>query len=116
MVGTVVGVGMFLVLLVFATQVLFGLYLTSVVDAVAYDAAKTAAGADALSRGPSGRAAITDTARAQLGSAGLKATFSWREDGDVVELDVRVPGPGLLPTFLRRDVVRSVRVRAERAR
>jgi hypothetical protein len=116
MVSTVVGVGMFLVLLVFATQVLFGLYLTSVVGAVAYDAAKAAAGAEALAGGASARTAIADSARSHLGPAGARAVFAWRDDGDVVELDVRVPGPGLLPTFLRRDVVRAVRVRAERVR
>ncbi|MDQ3756428.1 MAG: hypothetical protein M3394_01070, partial [Actinomycetota bacterium] len=45
--GTVVGGLVFLSLLFFAVQVVLGLYATSVVTAVAYDAAKAVAGADA---------------------------------------------------------------------
>ena len=45
--STVAGVVVFLVFLLFAVQLLFGLYATSTVNAVANDAATRAAGADA---------------------------------------------------------------------
>ena len=115
-IGTVTGVGVFVVLLVFCAQVLFGLYATSVVGAVAYDAAKTAAGADALNDPGGHRGAITADARTRLGALGDAAVFSWHEDADVVQLTVRVPAPGVLPGFFRRDIVRTMRVRAERLR
>jgi len=59
----------FLLLLLFASQVLFDLYARSVVTAAAYDAARIVAGADA--DGGADRQAVTDaesTARAQLGA------------------------------------------------
>ncbi|HZQ28688.1 MAG TPA: hypothetical protein VFA94_13410 [Acidimicrobiales bacterium] len=116
MIGTAMGAGVFLVLLLFATQVLFGLYVTSVVGAVAYDAAKSAAGADAGVDAAGDTAALTQRARDRLGALGPAAAFSWRRDDDRVALTVRIPGPGVLPPFFRRDVVRTVRVRVERVR
>jgi hypothetical protein len=110
------GVGVFLVLLAFATQVLFGLYVTSVVGAVAYDAAKSAAGADAGAGGLDDAGVLTARARSHLGALGSAASFTWRRDDDRVELTVRLPGPGVLPAFFRRDIVRTARVRVERVR
>jgi hypothetical protein len=108
----------FLLLLLLATQVLFDLYATSTVTAVAYDAARVVAGADG------GAPAISDAeagARRQLGSYSDGATFSWLRDGDVVQLHVTVRNPSLLPSVFKRalniDVVdRTVRVRTERLR
>jgi len=113
-VSTFVGAVVFLVFLLFAAQLLLGLYLTSVVTAVAYDAAKTAAGA--ASPGPAG---VEAAARRQLGAFGDRARFDWAGDGDVVQLTVRVARPPVLPGLLPAaagDVVRTVRVRRERWR
>ena len=46
MVSALAGTTAFLVLLLFATQLLFNLYATSVVTAAAFDAARVVAGAD----------------------------------------------------------------------
>jgi hypothetical protein len=108
-------VAAFLVLLTLAAQVLLGLYTTSVVGTVAFDAAKTAAGADAL-QDPSAREQAAAQARARLGVLGRQASFRWAADADTVALTVRVPGPGVLPRFFTRDIVRTARVRAERVR
>jgi hypothetical protein len=114
----VAGVLVFLVLLLLATQVLFDLYATSTVTAVAYDAARVVAGADGGATAVSG--AETD-ARRQLGRYADGATFTWQRDGDVVQLRVSVRNPSLLPPAFKRalgvDVVdRTVRVRTERVR
>lgn len=109
-VSTFVGAAIFLVCLLFAAQVLLGLYLTSVVSAVASDAARTAAGASAPPVDE-----VAASARRQLGAAGSGATFSWTMDDDAVRLTVRVPRPGMLPV-LTSPIVRTVRVRVERWR
>lgn len=100
-VSTFMGAVVFLLFLMFAAQLLLGLYAESVVGAVAYDTAKTAAGAD-------GRVAAAEAAaRRQLGD---DAQFSWSVSDDAVRLTVRVPRWG------RGPIVRTVRVRAERVR
>ncbi len=119
-VGTVVGVLVFLVMVLFAAQVLLGLYTTSVVTAATYDAAKTVAGADA-STAVAARADAESNARSQLGSFGRDVTFSWGPGSETVRLTVRAPRPTVLPHALARgmglgDIVRTVHVRAERVR
>lgn len=109
-IGSVVGVFVFLALLLFAVQVLVGLYATTVVTAAAYDAAKAVAGSD--------RPSLTlaeDTARRHIGRLGDRTTFRWEVDDDVVALTVRAPRPTLLP-LVADDVVRTVRVRVESVR
>ena len=108
--GTVVGGLVFLTFLFFAVQVVLGLYATSVVTAVAYDAAKTVAGAAAGGTEEAQRAATT-AARRDLGRLGADAEFSWRREGDDVVLRVRAPRSSVLG-----DVVRTVRVRMESVR
>lgn len=124
-IGTVVGVFVFLALLLFAVQVLVGLHATTVVTAVAYDAAKTVAGADAASASGGGRGAAraraTADARRRLGRVGDDASFTWSATGDAVVLTVRAPRPRVLPAALvggvaPPDVVRTVRVRVEAIR
>lgn len=113
-IGTVVGVLIFLSLLLFAVQVLVGLYATTVVGAAAYDAAKTVAGADG---GVGSRAVAVDDARRRLGRVGERASFEWGESPEVVVLTVRAPRPQFLPGSLGLpDVVRTVRVRIEAVR
>lgn len=104
------GVTVFLTLLLFAVQVLVGLYATTVVTAAAYDAAKSVAGADRQATD-----VAVATARRRIGPLGDRAEFDWAIDDDVVALTVRAPRPTLLP-LVSPDVVRTVRVRVESVR
>ena len=117
--STILGAGVFLLLMLFAAQVLVGLYTTSVVGAATYDAAKTVAGSDG------GSAAMADAsanAQAQLGGYGRRVTFDWSgSTADVVRLQARAPRPSLLPAALAGpvglgDIVRTVMVRVEKVR
>ena len=117
-ISTVFGVTIFLVLLLFAVQVLVGLYATSVVTAATYDAAKVMAGADAGDSALA-RADAEAGARSQLGRYGSRAAFRWQNDAEVVRLHVQAPRPTLLPSTLVRgvgldDIERTVTVRVER--
>jgi hypothetical protein len=109
-VGTVVGGFVFLSFLFFAVQVVLGLYATSVVTAVAHDAAKTVAGADA-GAGAEAQRSATAAARRALGRLGDDVELTWSWEGDDVVLRVRAPRPSVLG-----DVVRTVRVRVEAVR
>src|SRR5687767_4705830 len=79
LIGTVVGVLVFLSFLIFATQLVLSLYATSVVTAVAYDAAKTVAGADAGASDDARREA-TVVARRALGRLGEQVELRWSTD------------------------------------
>jgi hypothetical protein len=123
LIGTLAGVTAFLVLLLFATQVLVNLYATTTVTAVAFDAARIVAGGGG---GPGSERLAEAGARRQLGRAGESADFAWRwvdSDGDAardhLELRVRADSPtNLLPRvrFPFQTIDRTVRVRAERFR
>jgi hypothetical protein len=106
----------FLGLLLFAVQALFNLYATSVVTAVAYDAARRVAVADG------GTAAVGQAeadARRALGRYGARVTFDWSaSDGEFVVLSVRARNPTrLLPAMAGPlafdEIGRTVRVRVE---
>lgn len=116
-ISTFFGAVVFLFFLLFAAHLLLGLYAESVVGAVAYDTAKTAAGSDALS---AGTRALEAGARSQLGRLGAEAVFVWAVDDDAVRLTVRVPRQGVLAGLPglpgRGPIERTVRVRAERVR
>ncbi|HEX2064726.1 MAG TPA: hypothetical protein VHE80_09940 [Acidimicrobiales bacterium] len=119
-VATLFGVLVFVVLLLFAAQVLVGLYTTSVVTAATYDAARIVAGADAGMQGAA-RDDAEAGARRQLGRAGEDMKFAWAVDADAVRLTVRTGRPTLLPDALASgvglgDIVRTVHVRTERVR
>jgi hypothetical protein len=112
----VVGVTVFLVLLLFAVQLVLNLYATSAVTAVAFDAARVVAGEDG------GDAAIDDAeahARSVLAhfeDDGGELTLSWDlSSPDVVRLTVRASRPSLLPRvpFPFDRVERTVTVRRE---
>jgi hypothetical protein len=112
----------FLVFLLFAVQLLFGLYGSSTVNAVANDAATRAASAraPALDR-------IEADARESLGEIGSSATFSWSledSDGDGAEdtvvLEVVADPPRFIPPSIGGaigldEIRRTVRVRREEA-
>ncbi len=97
-------------------QALFNLYATSVVTAVAYDAARRVAVADG---GPSNMAAAEADARRALGRYGQRVSFDWsRSDGEFVVLSVHAQNPTrLLPSMAGPlafdEIDRTVRVRVE---
>ncbi|HUQ62285.1 MAG TPA: TadE/TadG family type IV pilus assembly protein [Acidimicrobiales bacterium] len=112
------GFVVFLALLLFAVQVSFNLYATSVVTSVAYDAARKVAGAHG---GPGAEAQAEADARRALGRYGNRVTFQWTATGEVVELRVRATSPSVLLPALGGplafgDIDRTVRVRTERFR
>ena len=121
MFGTLLGAAVFLFLLLFAVQVLVGLYTQSVMNAAVYDAAKAVAGAD---RGdsPAARLSAQANAQTQLGGYGQKVNFDWSATtADAVVLQARGPRPSFLPVSLTgvvglRDIVRTVTVRKEAVR
>jgi hypothetical protein len=112
------GFVVFLGLLLFAVQVLYNLYATSVVTSVAFDAARRVAAAEG---GPGAVGSAEAEARQALGRYGDRVTFEWAVDGDVVALRVRAENPSfLLPAqagpVAFGDIDRTVRVRVERFR
>ncbi len=119
LVATLVGALVFLLCLLFAVQVLVGLYARSVVTAAAYDAARAVAGGGAF--GDAGGqdatvAAAEATARSDLGAIGSRVDFNWQEvDANRVELEVRVAVPQFVPVRLAPLMVidRTVIVRTE---
>jgi len=120
LISTAAGVVVFLVFLLFAVQLLFGLYASSAVNAVANDAAARAASADAPPLD-----VIEDQARASLGDVGAAATFAWSaedadRDGeaDTIVLQVVARPPRFIPASVGgaiglEEVRRTVRVRLE---
>ena len=118
--STAAGVLVFLVFLLFAVQLLFGLYAASTVTAVANDAAVRAAsaGAPPLER-------IEADARRNLGEVGAAASFTWSiedADGDGVDdtvvLEVVARPPRFVPPSIGGvigvdEIRRAVRVRLE---
>lgn len=116
MVGTLVGFTIFLVLLLFAAQVVVRLYATSVVTSAATRAAETVAEAAVPEAAvPAAQAAAVE----QLGSfASQHATFSWREvDGTEVVLNVAARSPEFLPGLADWSrISRTVTIRTERFR
>jgi hypothetical protein len=111
-----IGFSVFLVMLLFAVQVLFNLYATSVVTAVSYDAARRVAGGDG---GPAFIAAAESQARAELGRYGTRVTFDWSAtDADEVVLHVHASNPHVLLPVLAGPAAldqldRTIRVRVE---
>jgi hypothetical protein len=111
----------FLALLLFAVQVLYNLYATSVVTSVAFDAARKVAAAAAAEAGEGAVGSAEAEARQALGRYGERVTFEWAVDGDAVALRVRADNPSfLLPAqagpVAFGDIDRTVRVRVERFR
>jgi hypothetical protein len=113
------GFFLFLVMLLFAVQVLFNLYAASVVTAVSYDAARRVAGSDG---GPSSWAQAEARARQSLGRYGTHVSFNWSGTGDEeVVLRVQSDNPSLLlPSFAGAaafdQLDRTIRIRVERFR
>lgn len=115
---------MFLVFLLFAVQILIGLYGRSVVTSAAFDGAHAVAGArvdhgdpDAVARA---QAIAVDRMRQQLGDVGRRATFDWSAtDADTVVLRVQADNPrfsmpGFTAPLVTDRIDRTVRARIER--
>lgn len=118
-ISTWFGFSVFLVLLLFATQVTFNLYAASVVTAVSYEAARRVAAGDG-GPGPTSRAEAE--ARQSLGRYAGRVSFDWSgTTGDEVVLRVQASNPNvLLPVVAGRAAFdhldRTIRVRVERFR
>ena len=118
--STAAGVVVFLVFLLFAVQLLFGLYASSTVTAVANDAAHRAA-----EHGAPPLPLIEAAARRTLGEVGDSAEFRWGEDDadgdgevDTVVLLVVATPPRFIPPSIGGaigldKIRRTVRVRIE---
>jgi hypothetical protein len=95
LVATLAGLLAFLLFLTLSAHVLVHLYATSVVTAVAFDAARVVSGSDG---GPAQQAAALRHARGVLGrwEGDVDLAFT-RVDDDEVVLRVRARSPALLP-------------------
>lgn len=124
LIGTIGGVTVFLVLMLFAVQLLVNLYATSVVTSATYEGARQVAGSRVDHTDP---AALDDShARAEarvrdlLGAAGNNASFDWSQSTpDTVALRVRADPPrfgwpGLRGRIGFDHIDRTVRIRVER--
>ncbi len=113
------GFSVFLVLLLFATQVTMNLYAASVVTAISYDAARRVAAGDG---GDGVTAQAEADARQSLGHYAGRVSFDWSGTTvDEVVLRVEARNPSLLlPVVPGRAAFdhldRTVRVRVERFR
>ncbi len=114
-----IGFSVFLVMLLFAVQVLFNLYAASVVTAVSYDAARRVAGTEG---GPGHIAEAEQQARQALGRYADRVTFDWSAtSNEQVVLRVQADNPSVLlpvvagPTAFD-SLDRTIRVRVERFR
>jgi hypothetical protein len=117
LIGSTVGVLVFVVFLLLGVQVLFDLYARSAVTAATFDAARVVAGADA-GGAPGAEADAEGTARRMLGHYGQGAEFRWAVEADAIALTVHVRSPSLLPALVTRPlsldtIERTVRVRRE---
>lgn len=120
LISTAAGVVVFLMFLLLAVQLLYGLYAASTVTAVVHDAAQRAASPSAPPL-----ATIEAEARANLGEVGDRATFDWaREDtdadgaDDTIVLRVVADPPRFVPPSIGDGIgvgpiERTIRVRIE---
>ena len=119
MIGTIFGTTVLVVFLLVAVQVVFALYARSAVGAAAYDGARLVSGAD-LGGNPesaddagqlTGSEATADSVmRADLGSYGASAIFSWQVSEVAVRLTVSVRSPTLLPDLPGLDALSGLSV------
>lgn len=124
MVGTVGAVAVFLTFVLFAVHVILGLYATSVVSAVSYDAARSVASDRVDHQDPgavvAARADAEAEARRALGRyADRVESFDWSgSDPSVVRLRVRASNPRVLLGLDRAvgldQVDRRITLRVER--
>jgi hypothetical protein len=118
MLGSIVGVTVFLVLLLFAVQLAMNLYATSAVTSVAFDAARQVAGSAGTSPGDAeahARALLDD-----FEAHGGTLRFDWgasTPDEVVLHVEAERPTPLLRDVhFPFQTVKRTVTVRRESSR
>lgn len=118
LISTAAGVLVFLLFLLLAVQLLYSLYASSTVTAVAHDAVQQAALAGAPSL-----ADIEADARRSLGEIGAAATFRWSTDDqdrngrpDTLVLQVVAHPPRFVPRSIGDGVGLGVIDRTTRAR
>lgn len=125
LIASAAGVLVFLMLLLFAVQLVFNLYATSVVDAAGQDAARIVASREVDHRDPTAVSAATASAerraRSLLGTYGRHVHFTWTVDGDHVSLRLEVARTKILPTAVASgvgldEIDRTVTVRTEELR
>jgi hypothetical protein len=119
MIGTTVGLLVFLLLLLFAVHAAISLSARSFVTAAAYDAARDVAGYSAASARDLARAQAELRLRERLGDPDARIEWLDTEDPDVVRLHVVVAHPSLLPRVLGDPLGvtvtdRTIEVRIER--
>ena len=121
MLGTMAAIFVFLVFLLFAVQLLVGLWGRSVVTAAAYDGARHVAGRQGQRNIGAAQQEAVDRIHQQLGGIGEHANITWRLSADTVEVRIEADNPRFLsPTIagpLATDHIdRTVIVRVERDR
>jgi hypothetical protein len=119
MVGTTVGLLVFLLLLLFAVHAAVSLSARSFVTAAAYDAARDVAGYSSAPARDVARAQAEAHLRERLGRTDARIEWLDIGDPDVVRLHVVVAHPSLLPDVLGDPLGvtvtdRTVEVRIER--
>lgn len=106
--GTTFGFTVFLVFLLFAVQLLFGLYVRTTVTAVAADLAQRAANEGPGALSPARVAAYEEEGAQRLGRYADRATFAFSlldDDRDGTEETVAVRVEADLPTLLPERLV-----------
>lgn len=93
-ISAVFGVAIFLVFVLFASQVLLNLYTRSVVTSAATRGAEVVAAANG---GPSAEPLADATVERLLGQDASRATLTWQVTSTEVALTVRLTTPTLLP-------------------
>ncbi len=122
--GSTFGFTVVMVFLLFAVQLLFGLYARTTVTAVAADLAQRAANEGATGFGPDAQASYEAEAHRRLGRYADDATFEFRlddADRDGAADSIAVHVVAALPTLLPRRLVpgspasfsRTIRARLE---
>jgi hypothetical protein len=123
LIGTLAGVTVFLVFLLFAVQLLVDLYATSTATSAAFDGARVVAGSRADHADPLAlvvaRTAAERRVRSELGDFGRTVRLDWAgSDADTVQLRIVGEAPRFLFPSLQRalgvdHIDRTVRVRVE---
>jgi hypothetical protein len=124
LVSTFAGLLVVLVLLLFAVDVLVGLYTGTSLSGATHAAARQVASDQRVRDGSDQQAAVRDgdaELRDLLGGVGRNADVRWAVDGDEVEVAARVRRPGILPAGWRATgreawIERTVHVRVEALR
>ena len=125
MIGSIVGVTVFLVLLLFAVHLVLNLYGTSVVTAAAFDAARLrAGGAGAEVSEAEAEQQVLDLLDGYRDGGRLQLSWSYPDtdgdgEADVVALRIVAAHPTDLLTGIRfpfQDIDRTISVRMERLR